>query len=566
MEWERDCERDGVGERLRGTRRVEDGLVAVEMDAHDTRSTWCAVARGTEEEDGEEGGRKTTDVPGDARHKRTQALVQSVKPRPTSLAKRKRVLAFVRKVVDKALQGKGRVVHAYTFGSVPLETYLPDGDIDVCIFAKGKPLPEDWVAKLQEALLRTQEEQGNTMGVRNVTAINAEVKLCKCNVDNILVDFSASQLSGLSTLLFLEEVNLLVGRENLVKDSIILVKAWCFYESRIMGAQHALLSTYALETMVLYIISYFHEHAKTPLEVLHLFLRYFSEFDWEQHYLSLEGVHWKETREACPLEGEQRPLLSADYLRHALRTYCPVGEAAGSEKCTMTMKFLNVMDPLLPSNNLGRSVSHASFRRIRKALARGASELDEIFGMSEAESLPALEAFFGNTIARVGKVMELEEAQAQSERNAQDSGLPQGQVPSTAVELGTVEVALHRAEDSTHSSAGPGSADAGIWTAPSHPGVGLEIVKRKWNSARECLGMSPLELRLPYDADHGETVMRPVRVEPERKFRRGSSRAARRTARRARNHQYSAEHRSDVPLHSQRPPVMAMEEFPPLGG
>mmetsp|Transcript_10622 Transcript_10622/g.65492 ORF Transcript_10622/g.65492 Transcript_10622/m.65492 type:complete len:163 (+) Transcript_10622:1343-1831(+) len=162
--------------------------------------------------------------------------------------------------------------------------------------------------------------------------------------------------------------------------------------------------------------------------------------------------------------------------------------------------------------------------------------------------------------------MELEAAQAQNERNAQDPGLPQGQVPSTAVELGTVEVASHRAEDSTPSSAGPASANADIWTAPSQPGVGLEIVKRKWNSARECLGMPPLELRLPYDADRGENVMRPVRVEPERKFRRGSSRAARRTARRTRNHQYSAEHRSDVPLHSQRPPVMAMEEFPPLGG
>lgn len=495
-----------------------------------------------------------------------QALLRSVKPRPTSLAKRKRVLAFVRRVVDKALQGKGRIVHAYTFGSVPMETYLPDGDIDVCIFARGKPLPENWVAKLQEALLQTQEDQGNTMGVRNITTINAEVKLCKCNVDNILVDFSASQLSGLSTLLFLEEVNLLVGRDNLVKDSIILVKAWCFYESRIMGAQHALLSTYALETMVLYIINYFHENAKTPLEVLHLFLKYFSTFDWEQRYLTLEGVRLRETGEACPFEGEQKPLLGPEYLRHALHTYCPAGEALETEKCTMTMKFLNVVDPLLPSNNLGRSVSHASFRRIRKALARGAGELDEILGMSEAESLPALESFFGNTIARVAKVTELEEVQAGSERDAHVPGPSPGQVPSTAVELGTVEVAWHRAEGSVRFPTAPSSASIGHESAGSPPGLALEIVKRKWNSARECLGMPPLELALPYDADRCSLAVQPARTDPDRKVRRGGSRSARRTARRERNRSHSVECTPGTHSRSQRPPVMAMEEFPPLGG
>lgn len=42
------------------------------------------------------------------------------------------------------------------------------------------------------------------------------------------------------------------------------------------------------------------------------------------------------------------------------------------------LKHLNIMDPLLATNNLGRSVSKASFSRIRKALAHGARTLTTI--------------------------------------------------------------------------------------------------------------------------------------------------------------------------------------------
>ena len=45
------------------------------------------------------------------------------------------------------------------------------------------------------------------------------------------------------------------------------VKAWCYYESRLLGAHHGLLSTYALETMVLYIFNMYHQELQSPLKV-----------------------------------------------------------------------------------------------------------------------------------------------------------------------------------------------------------------------------------------------------------------------------------------------------------
>ncbi len=56
------------------------------------------------------------------------------------------------------------------------------------------------------------------------------------------------------------------------------------------------------------------------------------------------------------------------------------GEAAsaGPSPAALLVKHLNIIDPLLPSNNLGRSVSKASFSRIRRAFAYGASTLGDI--------------------------------------------------------------------------------------------------------------------------------------------------------------------------------------------
>jgi hypothetical protein len=71
------------------------------------------------------------------------------------------------------------------------------------------------------------------------------------------------------TSLFLLSVQTdrLIGKDHLFKRSIILIKAWCYYESRILGAPHGLISTYALETLVLYIFHLFHASLNGPLAV-----------------------------------------------------------------------------------------------------------------------------------------------------------------------------------------------------------------------------------------------------------------------------------------------------------
>ncbi len=83
---------------------------------------------------------------------------------------------------------------------------------------------------------------------------------------------------------------------------------------------------------------------------------------------------------AIPLD---RSLLSDSFLSEALANYGPAAHAGASTSTNgppraFIIKFLNIMDPLLPTNNLGRSVGKASFARIKRAFAYGAGRLEAI--------------------------------------------------------------------------------------------------------------------------------------------------------------------------------------------
>ena len=79
-------------------------------------------------------------------------------------------------------------------------------------------------------------------------------------------------------------------RPSLLKRSIILAKAWCYYETRILGAHHSLLSSYALEVFVLYVLLHYHHVANTPLALLCTFIEVVRSFDWQTQALSLQGA------------------------------------------------------------------------------------------------------------------------------------------------------------------------------------------------------------------------------------------------------------------------------------
>nr|GEY24796.1 polymerase, nucleotidyl transferase domain-containing protein [Tanacetum cinerariifolium] len=291
----------------------------------------------------------------------------------------------------------------FPYGSVPLKTYLPDGDIDLTVLSTpnlDEILPREVLRVLQEA-----EQNGNTeFEIKDTQFIDAEVKLVKCLVQDIVIDISFNQLGGLCTLCFLEQVDRLAGKDHLFKRSIILIKAWCYYESRILGAHHGLISTYALETLVLYIFHVFHASLNGPVEVLYRFLDYYAKFDWDNYCISLDGPVCKSSLPSLAVETPDHQgndvLLGAEFRKNCMDMFIVPSKGVETDIRTFNLKNLNIIDPLKENNNLGRSVHRGNYYRIRSAFRYGARRLGKILQLSTSNIGDEIKKFFVNTLQR----------------------------------------------------------------------------------------------------------------------------------------------------------------------
>uniref|UniRef100_A0A5B6Z4I3 Uncharacterized protein n=1 Tax=Davidia involucrata TaxID=16924 RepID=A0A5B6Z4I3_DAVIN len=332
---------------------------------------------------------------------RTAELIACIQPNQPSVERRNAVANYVQRLMVKCFP-----CQVFTFGSVPLKTYLPDGDIDLTAFSNNQNLKDTWANQVRDMLENEEENENAEFHVKEVQYIQAEVKIIKCLVENIVVDISFNQLGGLCTLCFLEEVDHLINQNHLFKRSIILIKAWCYYESRILGAHHGLISTYALETLVLYIFHIFNNSFAGPLEVLYRFLEFFSNFDWENFCVSLWGPvpisSLPDVMAEPPRKDSGELLLSKLFLDACSSVYAvfPVGQENQGQP--FVSKHFNVIDPLRINNNLGRSVSKGNFFRIRSAFAFGAKRLARLLDCPKENLVLEVNQFFMNTWDRHG--------------------------------------------------------------------------------------------------------------------------------------------------------------------
>ncbi|RCV14520.1 hypothetical protein SETIT_2G432700v2 [Setaria italica] len=228
----------------------------------------------------------------------------------------------------------------------------------------------------------------------------------KCVIENIVVDVSFNQIGGVSTFCFLELVDRQVGKNHLFKRSIMLIKAWCYHESRILGAHHGLISTYALETLVLYIFNMFHKSLHGPLEAFYRFLEYFSKFDWDKYGISLNGpvdLSLLPNLTVEPTAGQDELLFDKEFLQGFFDRLVVIPNESDGCDTQFRQKFLNIIDPLKGNNNLGRSVSKGNFYRIRSAFSFGAQKLGQILMLSPEFIRNEIYGFFENTLKRHGK-------------------------------------------------------------------------------------------------------------------------------------------------------------------
>lgn len=63
----------------------------------------------------------------------------------------------------------------FTFGSVPLKTYLPDGDIDLTAFSEDHNVKDNWANSVLDMLRKEEQNEHAEFQVKEVQYIQAEV-------------------------------------------------------------------------------------------------------------------------------------------------------------------------------------------------------------------------------------------------------------------------------------------------------------------------------------------------------------------------------------------------------
>lgn len=71
------------------------------------------------------------------------------------------------------------MLQVFTFGSVPLKTYLPDGDIDLTAFSNNANMKDSWATEVRDMLQTEEKNENAEFRVKEVQYIQADVCLLK---------------------------------------------------------------------------------------------------------------------------------------------------------------------------------------------------------------------------------------------------------------------------------------------------------------------------------------------------------------------------------------------------
>lgn len=300
------------------------------------------------------------------------SLLAKAGPTQSSQRLRNDVFHLLRRNIEKSLSRLRPQLLVY--GSWPLQTYTPCGDLDVTVV-----LPQSAGQSQTASVLATVRSQLEFVAkirpqcdIRDFTEVNGEVQLLKFSIKGVAIDLSVNQTSGLFSLRLLEYADSLTAK-HILKRALVVVKAWATYESRIAGSRYGLLASYALSVLVLCVLNCYPETRNSAIHVLTRLLKLLDTLNWEREVVTCFGV--------LPLAD----YLSSDTIRPREKTtdffFTPLhlralaGDNGGASG--FQAKFINIADPLKPENNLGRSVSRGGFERIRLAVHASLTKLDQ---------------------------------------------------------------------------------------------------------------------------------------------------------------------------------------------
>lgn len=313
-------------------------------------------------------------------------IIESIGPNE----KREKVLnntfLLIKSILNKELTNQKEFsIKIIPFGSYPNKIYLSDSDLDITLFFidKNESIYEytyeflSGIISKIDLILRKYKE------ISDIHIIHADIKLIKFKINSISVDISINNMTGLSKLFFFEflESEILISKEkiNLFKKTLILIKAWCSFEGSVLGSNIGLMGSYALECLVLLMFNLKNKEISNEISGFCLFFSMYHDLDWENNVMTIFGIVSVDeymklitTSDEDMFYSELSKIQKQGDLFNLIKYevfekfYIKVNMLNKQNKPCMSIisnrkvniiKYVNIIDPLFPMNNLGKSIN-----------------------------------------------------------------------------------------------------------------------------------------------------------------------------------------------------------------
>lgn len=131
----------------------------------------------------------------------------------------------------------------------------------------------------------------HTIGNINPSTINGHSRM-HCTIDAVSVEIVPNGRSDICFLALMEEISQLVGKKELFKRSLLLIRAWWTYEATayIDVSPKAFFSDPVLCVLVSSVFNQYHAVIHQPLQALSIFLAEYSDIKWGEVAITLQGV------------------------------------------------------------------------------------------------------------------------------------------------------------------------------------------------------------------------------------------------------------------------------------
>lgn len=261
------------------------------------------------------------------------------------------------------------------------------------------------------------ESHNNEVGfqqISEITLIPAEVKLIKCKFDNLAFDISINNFVGLCKLSFMSQLEAKFSNNLLLKRSLFLIKSWSYYEAGILGSNVGLMSSYALEILILYMFNNFSHLFNNEIEAVLTFFQVMHETDCNKKIFTISGsldidVYYEKLKnnnynlnlliQSLKEENnEDKHIITLDDLILVNKHFEKFDDSKSNKK-VIDAKLVNIIDPLFQTNNLGKSLNFHNYSKLTKIFEISADNAAKLIKIKQEKVLSPLQYF--NSLSKI---------------------------------------------------------------------------------------------------------------------------------------------------------------------